>query len=98
LNTHLPAALYEVFEPAEARRILNRLEFHFTPKHGSWLNMAEIEFSILSRQCLAGYIPNLTTLARETQAWETKRTPAKRLLNGASQLLMPVSNSKSCTQ
>jgi transposase len=73
LNTHSPAALYEVFEPAEARRILNRLEFHFTPKHGSWLNMAEIEFSVLSRQCLTGYIPNLTTLARETQAWETQR-------------------------
>jgi hypothetical protein len=73
LNTHTPAALYEVFEPAEARRILNRLEFHFTPKHGSWLNMAEIEFSVLSRQCLAGYIPNLATLARETLAWEAER-------------------------
>lgn len=77
LNTHSPAALYEVFEPAEARRILNRLEFHFTPKHGSWLNMAEIEFSILSRQCLAGYIPNLTTLARETHAWETERNTSE---------------------
>jgi len=77
LNTHSPSALYEVFEPAEARRILNRLEFHFTPKHGSWLNMAEIEFSILSRQCLASYIPNLTTLARETQAWETERNTSE---------------------
>lgn len=73
LNTHTPAALYEAFEPAEARRILNRLEFHFTPKHGSWLNMAEIEFSVLSRQCLAGYIPDRVTLARETLAWETER-------------------------
>lgn len=73
LNTHSPAALYEVFEPAEAKRLLERLEFHFTPKHGSWLNMAEIEFSVLSRQCLAGYIPDLGTLERETLAWETER-------------------------
>ncbi len=73
LNTHSPAALYQVFEPAEAKRILDRLEFHFTPKHGSWLNMAEIEFSVLSRQCLDGYIPNLATLECETLAWETER-------------------------
>jgi len=73
LNTHSPAALYEVFEPAEARRILSHLEFHFTPKHGSWLNMAEIEFSVLSRQCLAGCIPDLATLAHEALAWETER-------------------------
>ena len=73
LNTHTPAALYEAFAPAEAKRILDRLEFHFTPKHGSWLNMAEIEFSVLSRQCLGGYIPDLPTLARETLAWETDR-------------------------
>ncbi|MEW6206678.1 MAG: IS630 family transposase [Pseudomonadota bacterium] len=73
LNTHNPAALYEVFDPAEAKRILDRLEFHFTPKHGSWLNMAEIEFSVLSRQCLDGYIPNIATLERETLAWETER-------------------------
>ena len=57
LNTHDPSALYEVFEPAEARRILDRLEFHYTPKHGSWLNMAEIEIGVLSRQCLSQYIP-----------------------------------------
>jgi transposase len=73
LNTHTPAALYEVFEPAKARSILDRLEFHFTPKHGSWLNMAEIEFSVLSRQCLSGHIPDLATLARETWAWEIER-------------------------
>jgi transposase len=73
LNTHTPAALYEVFEPAKARSILDRLEFHFTPKHGSWLNMAEIEFSVLSRQCLDGYIPDPATLACETLAWETER-------------------------
>jgi hypothetical protein len=73
LNTHLPAALYEVFVPAEAKRILDRLEFHFTPKHGSWLNMAEIEFSVLSRQCLNGYIPSMATLEHETWAWERER-------------------------
>lgn len=73
LNTHAPSALYEVFEPAIARRILDRIEFHFTPKHGSWLDMAEIEFSVLSRQCLSGYIPDLQTLASETLAWETER-------------------------
>jgi transposase len=73
LNTHHPAALYEFFEPAEAKRILDRLEFHFTPKHGSWLNMAEIEFSVLSRQCLNQRIPDQATLAREAAAWETER-------------------------
>lgn len=57
LNTHTPAALYQTFEPAEARRILSRLEFHYTPKHGSWLNMVEIELSVLSRQCLNRRIP-----------------------------------------
>jgi len=79
LNTHAPSSLYEVFEPTEAKRILDRLEFHFTPKHGSWLNMAEIEFSVLSRQCLDGYIPNQAILTRETLAWETERNT-----NGAS--------------
>jgi transposase len=73
LNTHSPAALYEIFEPAKAKSILDRLEFHFTPKHGSWLNMAEIEFSVLSRQCLSGYIPDRVTLERETSAWENER-------------------------
>lgn len=73
LNTHSPAALYEVFPPAKARSILDRIEFHFTPKHGSWLNMAEIELSVLSRQCLNGYIPDLLTLANETLAWELAR-------------------------
>jgi transposase len=77
LNTHSPAALYEVFEPAKAKRILDRLEFHFTPKHGSWLNMAEIEFSVISRQCLSGYIPEIETLERETSAWEIERNTKK---------------------
>jgi transposase len=77
LNTHSPAALYEVFEPAKAKRILDRLEFHFTPKHGSWLNMAEIEFSVISRQCLSGYIPDIETLECETSAWEIERNTKK---------------------
>jgi transposase len=73
LNTHTPAALYETFDPAKARNILDRLELHFTPKHGSWLNMAEIELSVLGRQCLNGYIPSREFLTSETLAWETKR-------------------------
>jgi transposase len=73
LNTHNGASLYEAFAPAEARRLLDRLEFHYTPKHGSWLNMAEIELSILSRQCLARRIPDADTLIQEMQAWQTDR-------------------------
>lgn len=73
LNTHVPAALYEVFEPAEAKRILDRLEFHYTPKHGSWLNMAEIELSVLSRQCLERRIADKETLEKETAAWARAR-------------------------
>ena len=73
LNTHSPAALYEFFAPAEAKRILDRLEFHWTPKHGSWLNMAEIELSALNRQCLNRCIPDKITLAHETAAWATER-------------------------
>jgi len=73
LNTHHPACLYDVFEPAEAKRILNRLEFHYTPKHGSWLNMAEIELSVLNRQCLNRYISSTAVLSQETLAWETDR-------------------------
>ena len=73
LNTHTPVALYEVFEPAEARRLLEKLELHYTPKHGSWLNMAEIELSILSRQCLDRRIGSQAELAREVAAWQAKR-------------------------
>ncbi len=73
LNTHTPASLYEAFEPAEAWRLLQRLEFHYTPKHGSWLNMAEIELSILRRQCLDRRIPSAAELAREVTAWEHTR-------------------------
>ena len=73
LNTHVGSALYETFPPAEARRLLDRLELHYTPAHGSWLNMAEIELSVLSRQCLDRRIPDEATLAREVAAWETER-------------------------
>ena len=73
LNTHTPAAFYLAFEPEEARRLVNRFEFHFTPKHGSWLNMAEIELSVLSRQCLNRRIPDEEILRQEVQAWATDR-------------------------
>jgi transposase len=73
LNTHTLGALYESFPPAEARRIAEKLEIHYTPKHGSWLNMAEIELSILGRQCLRGRIPDRERLGRETSAWEGER-------------------------
>ena len=77
LNTHTPASLYAAFEPQEAKRIWDRLEFHYTPKHGSWLNMAEIELSILSRQCLDRRIPDQDALRRETAAWAERRNTAK---------------------
>ena len=73
LNTHHPASLYEAFEPAEARRIAERLEIHYTPKHGSWLNMAEIEIGALVRQCLDRRIPDQGVLRREAGAWQQQR-------------------------
>ena len=73
LNTHSPASLYKAFRPEEARRILERIEFCYTPKHGSWLNMAEIELSVLSRQCLDQRIPDFQTLEQEIQAWNENR-------------------------
>jgi len=76
LNTHSPACLYERFEPVLARRLEQRFEWHYTPEHGSWLNMAEIELSILSRQCTKRRIPNKTMLVAEVTAWEKKRNTA----------------------
>ena len=73
LNTHVPSSLYETFQPAEAKRILDKLEIHYTPKHGSWLNMAEIELSVLSRQCLHRRIGNVQTLTHEINAWQKDR-------------------------
>ncbi len=73
LNTHVGSALYETFPPAEARRLLCRLDLHYTPAHGSWLNMAEIEFSALGRQCLNRRIPDEDTLSEVVAAWESSR-------------------------
>ena len=81
LNTHSSACLYERFEPAEARRLAQRFEWHYTPEHGSWLNMAEIELSILSRQCTNRRIPNKQTLAAEVAAWEKDRNNLKVQIN-----------------
>ncbi len=77
LNTHTPASLYKAFDPAEARRLAERLEIHYTPKHGSWLNMAEIEFSHLGRQCLDRRIPDQNTLKQEVAAWTDQRNDNK---------------------
>jgi transposase len=76
LNTHRPATLYEVFEPHEARRLVERCEFHYTPKHGSWLNMAEIELGILKRQCLERRIATTAELKMQIAAWQRTRNHA----------------------
>lgn len=76
LSTHTPAALYEAFAPEEARRIAARIEWHYTPKHGSWLDVAEIELSVLARQCLDRRIPDVPTLRREVRSWEAARNAA----------------------
>jgi hypothetical protein len=81
LNTHKPASLYEAFEPAEARRLLEKLEIHYTPKHGSWLNMAETELSVMTKQCLDRRIPDVATLRREIAAWERQRNKARSKIN-----------------
>jgi len=81
LNTHVFGALYEAFAPEEARRIARRLEFHYTPKHGSWLNMAEMEFGVLARQCLDRRIATAEELTAEIAAWERERNEAKASIN-----------------
>jgi hypothetical protein len=73
LNTHAPASLYEAFAPKEARRIIERFEWHYTPKHGSWLNLAESELAVLSVQCLDRRIPDMRALKREVRAWQSNR-------------------------
>ena len=73
LNTHTPGAFYEAFEPAEAKRLVERLVFHDTPKHASWLNVAELELALLTRQCLRRRIPDREALAREIGAWQKPR-------------------------
>jgi len=77
LNTHTPAALYATFPPAEACRILRKLDFHYTPKHGSWLNMAEIEFAVVTTQCLDRRLGHQEMVRRAITAWETQRNAAK---------------------
>ena len=81
LNTHRMASLYETFPAAEAGRIVRRLEFHHTPKHASWLNMAEIEFSVLTRACLQGRNPDETALQRAINAYEVQRNASKATIN-----------------
>jgi hypothetical protein len=81
LNTHSPASLYEAFPPAEAKRLADRLEVHHTPKHGSWLNMAEIELGILQRQCLDRRLADRPTLEREVAAWTADRNAATRTVD-----------------
>jgi DDE superfamily endonuclease len=81
LNTHTPASLYEAFPPAEARRLADRLELHYTPKHGSWLNMAEIELAMLAGQCLDQRLADPATLEREVAAWQAARNRAGRGVN-----------------
>lgn len=81
LNTHVGGSLYKTFPPEEARRILDRLEIHYTPKHGSWLNMAEIELSILSKQCLNRRIPDQESMKKEVSAWENHRNNCPTPMN-----------------
>ena len=81
LNTHRRASLYETFPAEEARRIARRLEFHYTPRHGSWLNMAEIEFSVLSRSCLKQRLSGVEALRREVDALVTERNAARATIN-----------------
>lgn len=77
LNTHTPGSLYNAFPPAEAKRLADKLELHYTPKHGSWLNIAEIELSVLGRQCLNRRIPDTVTLQAEVTAWADRRNAAR---------------------
>ena len=77
LSTHSAAALYETFDAVEARRILRRLEIHYTPKHASWLNMVEIEIGVMVSQCLDRRIPNKAMLVKEVKAWERRRNRDK---------------------
>ena len=81
LNTHKPASLYAAFPPEEARRLIDRLEIHYTPKHGSWLNMAEIELGILGKQCLDRRIPDRETLRHEVAAWQRRRNQQQSRVN-----------------
>ena len=81
LNTHVGGSLYKAFSPSEAQRIISKLDIHYTPKHGSWLNMAEIELSILSRQCIGRRIPDQICMRKEMVAWQDKRNNNPKKMN-----------------
>jgi hypothetical protein len=81
LNIHHPACLYERFPPAEARRIAERIEWHYTPEHASWLNIAEIELSVLRRPCLRGRLPDMDTVKRKVAAWQQRRNQAEATID-----------------
>jgi hypothetical protein len=81
LNTHNIASLYETFDPKEARRLAERLDIHYTPKHGSWLNMAEIELSVLKGQCLDLRIPDIAAMQSEVAAWERDRNNSSKKID-----------------
>lgn len=81
LNTHKPASLYKKFPPDEARRILRKLEIHYTPKHGSWLDIAEIELNVMTRQCLSRRIDSIENLKSELSAWENERNNLEAKVN-----------------
>lgn len=81
LNTHCVASLYATFPPQEAKRLADRLEIHYTPKHGSWLNIAEIELSALSKQCLNRRIPDMQTMRKEVSAWANERNQKQKVIN-----------------
>ena len=81
LNTHRPSSLYKSFTPEEARRILKKLEIHYTPKHGSWLNIAEIELNVMTRQCLSRRIPTIEKLKEELKLWEKERNSKTAKVN-----------------
>lgn len=81
LNTHKPASLYKKYPPEEARRIIRKLEIHYTPKHGSWLNVAEIELNVMTRQCLSRRIESIEILRSELSAWEQERNGNQAIVN-----------------
>ena len=81
LNTHKPASLYKKYPPEEARRIIKKLEIHYTPKHGSWLDIAEIELNVMTRQCLSRRIDNIDILRAELSAWEKERNDSQATVN-----------------
>jgi hypothetical protein len=92
LNTHVPASLYEAFPPGDARRLVERFEWHYTPRHGSWLNMAEAELAVLAGQCLNRRIPDPEALEREVSAWQTTRNSQMPKPIGVSQQTTPALN------